>query len=316
MQEQIESIIGGRIAQSALKRSKYDKYCAYVINFSWLSANFTVLNFYMIRDSMINIEHKHNFREILYIVSGAGIIRIDGERDIKLSKGDLFYMDAGVKHRLIQEPSRPMRVSVISFNMAPGSTSDKIPRELIDDEHRLIGCVEENRYLTGRDVYGCGRMLRSIIDAMDTNHIGEFMKIKNSLSNYILGAFQSLTRLPEREDFGQLLERTPTFNMMKIIQYMRRHYTEGITLPTVAEALHYSPRQCQRIIYECMGVSFTEILIDLQLSHAKKLLEDTNETLEEIAEHSGFKNGKSFSRQFKDREGVTPYRYRRAIREQ
>jgi len=315
VQEQGRIVAGESGAQVASKRSKYDKYCAYVINFSWLSANFTVLNFCMVRDFLINIEHRHNFKELLYVVSGSGAVRIDGEAEYKLNKGDLFYLDAGVKHMLIQESANPMRAAIMAFNISPGGAVDKIPRELVEDESKLIERIEENRYLAGRDIYGCGRMLRSIIDAMDTNHIGEFMKIKNSISDYILGAFQSLARLPEREDFSRLLEDTPTFNMVKIIQYMRRHYTDGITLSAVAEALHYSPRQCQRIIYECMGVSFTEILLDLQLTHSKRLLEATNETLEEIAEHSGFKNGKSFSRQFKDREGITPYRYRKTVQD-
>ena len=315
MQEQRKIVVPERNIQAPARRAKYDKSCACIINFSWLSHDFTVLNFYMLRDFVLNTDHQHNFREILFVISGSGTIKVDGTNFFELKKGDLFYMDAGVKHRLIPDPGKPMRVCVTSFTMSPNPTSDKIPAELIEDEEAMLRCIEGNRYMTGEDGYGCGRILRSIVDAMDMNHCGEFIKIKNSISSYILAAFQSFTRLPERPNFSDLLASAPSFNVMKIIQYMRRHYTEGITLPSVAEALHYSPRQCQRIIYECMGISFTELLLDLQLTHSKKLLADTNETLEEIAEHSGFKSGKSFSRQFKDREGVTPYRYRKSLGE-
>jgi two-component system response regulator YesN len=49
------------------------------------------------------------------------------------------------------------------------------------------------------------------------------------------------------------------------------------------------------------------------MTHAKELLRSTDETMEEIAEHSGFKSGKAFTRQFKEKEGITPSAYRKSF---
>lgn len=65
------------------------------------------------------------------------------------------------------------------------------------------------------------------------------------------------------------------------------------------------------VIQDSLGVSFSDYLTDLRLSYAKDLICSTNHSIEEIAERSGFKNGKSFSRLFRQREGITPYRYRK-----
>jgi len=126
-----------------------------------------------------------------------------------------------------------------------------------------------------------------------------------------MSAFQSFTRLPVRLDFEDILLNAPALSTSTITKYIRDHFTEDITLTSVSESLFYSPRQCQRIIQDSLGISFSNYLTDLRLTYAKTLLGSTNYSIEKIAECSGFKNGKSFSRLFQEHEGITPYRYRK-----
>ena len=102
------------------------------------------------------------------------------------------------------------------------------------------------------------------------------------------------------------------YSAMQMVYYMRDHFTEGITLNDVAAALNYSPRQCQRLIQDFLGVGFSEFILAHQIRLAKKLLAKSETTLEEIAEQCGFKSSAALNQQFKAVVGVTPFAFRKA----
>jgi AraC-like DNA-binding protein/mannose-6-phosphate isomerase-like protein (cupin superfamily) len=294
------------------KISRNEKFYTSVIRLSWLSLDITVMKFSALKGSFFNFDHAHNYKEICYVASGSGHMMIEKTKSCPLKKGSLLYLDVGVSHHLVSDLDDPMEVYIMPFTYTPCTPpNDIIPAQWVEDERMLLECLGKERVLIADDTFGCGKELQNLIEFTETSNRGEFIKIKNYISNFLINALQAFADAPQKYDFLKILQSVPSFNDPD--KYMRQHYTEGITLAALAEALHYSPRQCQRIISECMGISFSELLLDLQLTHAKELLRDSAESLEEIAEHSGFKSGKAFNMQFKEREGVTPSRYRKDI---
>lgn len=59
------------------------------------------------------------------------------------------------------------------------------------------------------------------------------------------------------------------------------------------------------------GCKFTDLLTDLRLEHAKKLLDTTEKMISEIAEESGFNGASYFSRKFSAKYGIAPTDYRK-----
>ena len=59
-----------------------------------------------------------------------------------------------------------------------------------------------------------------------------------------------------------------------------------------------------------MEQNFSVFLKRFRISHAKRLLKDTDKKIYEIAKEVGYTDAKYFNRVFKDVEGVSPGDYR------
>jgi AraC-like DNA-binding protein len=76
----------------------------------------------------------------------------------------------------------------------------------------------------------------------------------------------------------------------------------------------YSPAQFRRHFQRVLGCSPREYLMQLRLEHARDLLESTMLPMSHVAEQAGFASPEHFSRQFMQRFGASPSRYRQLSR--
>jgi len=82
------------------------------------------------------------------------------------------------------------------------------------------------------------------------------------------------------------------------------------TLDSTARALKVSPRTLQRHLGR-MGTSHSEMLAEIRLNIACRLLADSSKRLSDIAKFLGYANASSFSRNFARLMKVQPVVYRR-----
>ncbi len=68
----------------------------------------------------------------------------------------------------------------------------------------------------------------------------------------------------------------------------------------------------QRLYKKHFGVSFNENLITFRMDRAKYLLKNTSMPVQRIAEECGYTNSAHFMRQFREREGMSAGKYRKA----
>ena len=281
------------------------------LHLNWLSVDILLYDFAPEGQFLVSIFHSHKSMELLVVQDGRGTLFIENEPPILLESGSLVFINRGVSHKVEADLSQPLCTYLFLFSLAPSASTEKIPAQWIEDEKMIINKVLGSKYCSAIDEMGCMQELNHILQSSQTRSLGELVKIKNYMSNLIMSAFQSFTRFPIRADFDDILQNSQILSTSRITRYIREHFTEDITLTSVAHSLSYSPRQCQRIIHEGLGINFSDYLTDLRLVYAKKLLSTTNYSIEKTAEFAGFKNGKSFSRLFQGREGISPYRYRK-----
>ncbi len=99
-------------------------------------------------------------------------------------------------------------------------------------------------------------------------------------------------------------------------RYLHDHYQESLTLQSLAEQLNYSVRHLAVSFKQQIGVSPIEYLIRIRISHACKLLIETDASLREIAAQVGYPDVYYFSRIFKKQTGLSPARYQKKERQQ
>ena len=102
--------------------------------------------------------------------------------------------------------------------------------------------------------------------------------------------------------------------MLEIMNYIFENY-QNITLRGLAQHFGYSEPYLCKLFREKSGLTFTQILREFKLKQAKKLLQSTDQKLNEICDTIGYSDTTQFIRDFKQQYGNTPAKYRKAFQE-
>lgn len=99
-------------------------------------------------------------------------------------------------------------------------------------------------------------------------------------------------------------------NLVRAIRYIREHACEGISVKDVLRAVPQSRRVLESRFKKQLGRTPHEEILRVQLDRARLLLTETELSMAQIAERSGFKHVEYFSAVFKREVGSPPSRYR------
>lgn len=97
-----------------------------------------------------------------------------------------------------------------------------------------------------------------------------------------------------------------------IIAYIRKHFTEDLTLPQLAENVHFSASYLSAQIKKKTGMSYINYISLLRMEYADQLLTGTNLKVSEVAARCGYHDNSYFNRIFCRKYGTTPEQYRKA----
>jgi AraC-like DNA-binding protein len=99
--------------------------------------------------------------------------------------------------------------------------------------------------------------------------------------------------------------------VFQVVQHIRAHYAERLSIPEIAERFGFSQRQLERRFTETFRTNPSQYLIRLRVLIASDRLKHSNQTIANIALDCGFYDHSSFIRHFKRTMGVTPLVYRK-----
>lgn len=95
--------------------------------------------------------------------------------------------------------------------------------------------------------------------------------------------------------------------------YIRQYLSAPLTLEDVAEVFGYHPAYFSRCFHQFAGISFRQYLNDVRIEKAKKYLETSNLSINEIADKTGFQNSSYFSNVFRGKTGMPPNAWRELL---
>lgn len=92
--------------------------------------------------------------------------------------------------------------------------------------------------------------------------------------------------------------------------YIVNNYCRNITLIDVSKALGYSATHTGRIIKKNYGMSYSDLILELRMTRAKKKIISTDLSFSEIAQSVGYSSYNGFGMAFKKYFGKTPEQMR------
>lgn len=252
----------------------------------------------------IAVSHKHNFLELVYIISGSATHNFMG-REETLSAGDYFVVDYNTAHGYI---SKEQNLTIINCLFLP---------EFIDktfENEQSFNRLAEKYFLkiTGRRISGPAsnqifkaskkteRLFLEMLEEYREKREGYKEVLRMALSQIIIETIRSLGSL---KGFSK-----PTEEIIGIID---KRYKEKLSFGEIAESLHYSLPYLSALFKDETGFGFTEFLQRRRIEAASGLLRSTNLSVSEISERVGYQSVKFFESVFKKVMGVSPRQYRK-----
>lgn len=255
--------------------------------------------------------HWHDEMEIIMIERGELDIRI-GNQDYIGEVGEVFFVNPRELHLMESSKIDGLYYTMLfPLEFISFQTIDALESELLAPirnnqllfPHKLEPALEEK----------IKPFLREIVTANIKMHELEADEISLA-KNHLNTRIQLLQILQCMYEEGTLIkaEQGNHSNMQKeMLAYIQECYLDKITLAMLADKFHLSEKYVSRFFVTHFHMPFSNYVVHLRLTHARQLLETTDEPITEIAMKSGFSNVSYFIRSFKAMYGMAPLQYRK-----
>ena len=241
--------------------------------------------------------HSHRFCEIIFVVDGKGCTTVNGER-LEFKKGDILIYNPQVEHyeeSSLQEPTEVMFFALDKFEI-----TDLPQNHLLPSDYSVI--------YNSEDCYSAiYELFRKMINEFEAKN-DFYVEIAQNISRTIL---MYIFRVINYADQGFNIHK-PNTALEKALLFIKDNYKSNISLEDVADACYINKYYLSHQFSKFKGMSVGRYLLNLKIEEAKRLLETTNLSVNEISERSGFNDPNYFSRSFKKETGLSPLQYRKA----
>ncbi|MNH74353.1 Chemotaxis protein CheY [compost metagenome] len=115
-----------------------------------------------------------------------------------------------------------------------------------------------------------------------------------------------------------ILERMRTHvnpAMKKLLQYIKDHLDEPLSLTEVAKQFHFNPSYLSNYFTVHNDEGFSEYLTRVRIERASELLREGEATISEISSMVGYSDHSYFTKVFRKLKGISPSQYRRETQE-
>ena len=248
-------------------------------------------------DGFFNSKHWHNELEIVYVISGGMTLDIDG-KEYRLSSGGFVVVNPRSIHSVVcQEKTRHMLIQ-IPYEVLRKNITDIDITAFNCYCPKAENCVGENTAVRS----DLEKLRRHFESQKDDGYYLKFNSLVFEPLYKLVTGFKSVSDPVSRKKTDRNIQRLGI-----VIQYVRQHYAENITLNDAAETIDLNREYFARFFRKYMGMTFMDYVFAVRLEHVYHDILTTDYTIGVIADRNGFcHNYKLFVRKFKEQYGCSP----------
>ncbi len=236
----------------------------------------------------------HPMAELTYVDQGALHSVADGQ-DLLLKQGDLVIYGPNQWHMQYADIGVAPRYVTLSFDLTGGDLSALLNRKFSAPQHVVLLLQRMLREQERMDAYS---------------------------NDIILSQLNLLLLLLLRESAAPRAGKLQTVNAVhsenEIIrqaqQYISTHIREKLSVPLVARQVDVSPSYLTALFHKNLQISPGEYIRRIKLQESKQMIRENNLNFTEIAALLQYSTVHHFSRQFKEKFGITPTEYAKSVR--
>ena len=235
----------------------------------------------------------HPMLELTYVDQGSLHSVADGV-DLLLEQGDMVFYGPNQWHMQYADIGVAPRYVTVSFDIAGGDPSDLYNRKIKAPQKAVTLLQQMLREQERMDRFS-GDMLLSLLTQL------------------------LLTLLRETDSTGQRLQSSHALHSENdIIRRAQQYITENIrsklSVPLVASSVDISPSYLTALFHKHLQISPGEYIRRIKLQESKQMIREDSMNFTEIAAALQYSTVHHFSRQFKEKFGITPTEYAKSVR--
>ena len=236
----------------------------------------------------------HPMPELTYVDQGTLHSVADG-LDLLLEQGDMALYGPDQWHMQYADIGVAPRYVTISFDIEGGDLSSLLNRKFRTPQ-KAVTLLRQMLWEQERmDAYSddmiialMGQLLLTLLREANTPST-EKLKASNSIHSE-----------------NEIIRRAQ--------QYVSNHIREKLSVPLVARMVDVSPSYLTALFHKNLQISPGEYIRRIKLQESKQMIREDNLNFTEIAAALQYSTVHHFSRQFKEKFGITPSEYARSVR--
>lgn len=261
--------------------------------------------------------HYHEFYEINIVLGGCGIHFIENNM-YKIKKGDAFVIPPGIYHGYKNSGGLEVYHILVSTKYIARYSADL---ENIGSYLRLFNIdpvvrsnTEYSFFLTldASELEFIQRQ-KDMLEEIKARYYEKSSQNCNLMMNSMgLVIIESLCQFYESHNTSSKENSSKEHKRISnSIQFICDNYDKKITLKMLADNINMSASAYSKLFVKVFKASPMQYVISYRLSKAKSLLENTDITVTEIAQKTGFYDSAHLNKIFIANEGMCPNDYRR-----
>lgn len=264
----------------------------------------------MLTAPMALYPHRHDYYELVYVLSGRLKHRIGGQ-ELTLRRDDMLLLDLNTVHMEYVDDA-----SVVQYLQLPRATVEAIVKDgcLQPEIEHFFSMHERKRpndfryiYLEHRGNAQLRKLLVWIFREKMSGRPGSRYIIYGLLTRLLY----SLGTTPEYYPHLYIEEEKGETKILRLLnKYLETHFWQ-VDPETLEREMHYSCNYLNKLVRKSTGLSFTEYCISRRLDYAAGLLINSEMSVGEIIDRCGYQNRSYFYRVFRNRFGQSPLEYRK-----
>jgi len=259
-------------------------------------------------ETYVDFTQVHDCFEIYFCLENCLQMFVGG-REYELSSGEFLLIMPGMPHNVVSNPSEKMKYLDVMFEWPKVEKGTEQHRPLAKKISKLASL--DFAVKGSCNLAHVTKLLNKMEKEMKERDIGWNYLFRGFCLEFLIyclrEVIEPVTIFPaEMENINLAI---------KITKYMHNNYSEKITLKDVAEMMHVSSRQVQRIFKDFFGVSFNRALNLYRLNHAKNYLIHTDLTIDEVAWKVGLSSPQTLYKLFREQENMSIGKYRKREKE-
>lgn len=254
------------------------------------SARLLYVTFSKYEDDWTSLKHSHHFCELFYVKNGKGQFLIEDEV-IPIQKDDLVLVNPNVAHTEISFHAEPLEYVILGVEGVVFSFAEQ-------SEYMILHCKNDTQTL----LFYFSTLLKEITEKKPDYELA-CEKLLEVL----------MIQLSRYSNFSYNLVSTQTLHRecSKVKHYIDAHYAQDLSLDALANLAHLNKYYFVHVFTNTFGISPISYLQKKRILASCELLTETDYSIGEIAQLTGFSSQSYFSQCFLKQCGMTAGEYRK-----